>query len=58
MKECRNCKWAFPSMLEWIFCRSPIRMVNYQRDYEANRIPQGGYPQSLDHTCELWEPRS
>jgi len=55
-KECRNCKHAHPSVLEWIFCREPKRMKeHYDFMFEQNLIPEGGFPQSLNHVCELWE---
>ena len=54
-KECRNCRHAFPTLLGWIFCRNPIRMKKYDELYSAVKIPEGGFPQSLNHSCHLWE---
>jgi len=52
---CSNCHHAFPSNLEWIFCREPERMKGHTADYRANKVPQGGYPHSRNYTCPKWE---
>lgn len=53
-KECRNCIHAYSSVLEWIFCREPIRMKTFLKQYQKGQVPIGGYPQSLNHSCSRW----
>jgi hypothetical protein len=49
VKECRNCNFAHPSKLGWIFCKEPIRMKSFLKK------GQEGYPRSLNNTCPKWE---
>ena len=52
---CSNCAHARPSALEWFFCREPERMKGHEADFNANKAPAGGYPQSRNHTCPQWK---